>query len=64
MVTRMDALFWIDRDARRRALSAQERLVQQSEYAEDWLHETRQACLGLLRESLPKSALGKPRPTP
>src|SRR6202162_5844683 len=59
MVTRMDALFLIDRDARRRALSAEERLAQRSEYAEEWLHEIRQACLGLLRESLPKSALGQ-----
>lgn len=47
MVTRMDALFLIDRDARRR------------EYAEEWLHEIRLACLGLLRESLPKSAVGQ-----
>src|SRR5436190_10466217 len=59
MVTRMDALFLIDRDARRRALSAEQRLAQRSQYAEEWLHEIRQACLGLLRESLPKSALGQ-----
>jgi transposase len=59
MVTRMDALFLIDRDARRRALSAEQRLAQRSEYAEEWLHQIRQACLGLLRESLPKSALGQ-----
>ena len=59
MVTRMDALFLIDRDARRRALTAEERLAQRSQYAEEWLHEIRQACLGLLRESLPKSALGQ-----
>jgi transposase len=59
MVTRMDALFLIDRDARRHALRAEERLAQRSEYAEEWLHEIRQACLGLLRESLPKSALGQ-----
>jgi len=59
MVTRMDALFLIDRDARRHALGAEERLAQRSEYAEEWLHEIRQACLGLLRESLLKSALGQ-----
>ncbi len=59
MVTRMDALFLIDRDARRRALSAEERLAQRSQYAEEWLHEIRQACLGLLRDSLPKGALGQ-----
>ena len=59
MVTRMDALFLIDRDARRHALRPEERLAQRSEYAEEWLHEIRQACLGLLRESLPKSAVGQ-----
>ena len=35
MVTRMDALFLIDRDARQRALNADERLVQRHEYAEE-----------------------------
>ena len=59
MVTRMDALFLIDRDARRRALSTEDRHGQRREYAEEWLHEIRQACLGLLRESLPKSAVGQ-----
>src|SRR5438477_1611822 len=39
MVTRMDALFLIDHDARRRALSAEERHTQRSEYAEEWLQE-------------------------
>ena len=59
MVTRMDALFLIDRDARRRALSAENRHGQRHEYAEEWLHQIRQACLGLLRDSLPKSAVGQ-----
>lgn len=59
MVTRMDALFLIDRDARRRGLSTEDRHGQRREYAEEWLHEIRQACLGLLRESLPKSAVGQ-----
>jgi hypothetical protein len=59
MVTRMDALFLIDRDARCRALSAEERQAQRGEYAEEWLQEIRQACLALVQQALPKSALGQ-----
>jgi transposase len=59
MVTRMDALFLIDRDARQRALNAEDRHVQRRQYAEEWLREIREACLGLSREALPKSALGQ-----
>jgi hypothetical protein len=35
MVTRMDALFLIDRDARRRELSVHERQAQRGEHAEE-----------------------------
>jgi hypothetical protein len=35
MVTRMDALFLIDRDARRRELSVVQRQQQRGEYAEE-----------------------------
>src|SRR5579863_7048743 len=59
MVTRMDALFLIDRDARRRALSLEDRQAQRSQYAEEWLNEIRQSCLALAAEALPKSALGQ-----
>ena len=59
MVTRMDALFLIDRDARRRALSTDERHTQRSEYVEEWLQEIRESCLALARQALPKSALGQ-----
>src|ERR1700704_3311866 len=59
MVTRMDALFLIDRDARQRALSADQRQAQRQEYAGEWLKEIHGACLGLSREALPKSALGQ-----
>jgi transposase len=59
MVTRMDALFMIDRDARRRELSADQRQAQRREYAEEWLRETREACLMLTQQALPKSALGQ-----
>jgi len=59
MVTRMDALFLIDRDARQRQLNSGERHAQRSEYAEEWLEEIRGACLALVRQALPKSALGQ-----
>jgi transposase len=59
MVTRMDALFLIDRDARRRELSVEQRHQQRREYAEEWLQEIRDACLALARPALPKSALGQ-----
>ena len=59
MVTRMDALFLIDRDARRRELSVHERQAQRGEHAEEWLQEIRQACLALAQQALPKSALGQ-----
>lgn len=59
MVTRMDALFLIDRDARQRALSAQERLAPRRELAEEWLQDIRGSCMALSREVLPPSALGQ-----
>jgi transposase len=59
MVTRMDALFLIDRDARRRALSAEDRQAQRQQHADEWLKEIREWCLRLSCEALPKSALGQ-----
>jgi transposase len=59
MVTRMDALFLIDRDARQRELTAGERLAQRAEFAEEWLQEIRETSLRLSREVLPKGALGQ-----
>jgi len=59
MVTRMDALFLIDRDARHRALNADQRLAQRHEYAEEWLNEIRESSLALARQTLPRSALGQ-----
>jgi hypothetical protein len=55
----MDALFLIDRDARQRALSAEERHAHRREYAEQWLQEIHAACLGLAKLELPRSALGQ-----
>jgi hypothetical protein len=59
MVTRMDALFLIDRDARRRELSADERQAQRGEHAKEWLQDIRQACLALAQQALPKSAFAQ-----
>jgi transposase len=59
MVTRMDALFLIDRDARHRELSAEQRQRQRREYAQEWVQEIREVCLALARQTLPKSALGQ-----
>ena len=59
MVTRMDALFLIDRDARERELNSEQRHAQRSEYAEEWLQEIRAACLALAQQALPKSTLGQ-----
>ena len=59
MVTRMDALFLIDRDARRRALSAEDRQAQRRQYGQEWLREISEACLVLAKQALPKSALGQ-----
>lgn len=59
MVTRMDALFLIDRNARQQGLSAGERQEMRREHAPEWLNEIRQECLTVQRRSLPQSALGK-----
>jgi transposase len=59
MVTRMDALFLVDRDARQKAMSSAERLAQRRELARPWVDEIRDVCRSLSREVLPKSALGK-----
>ena len=59
MVIRMDALFVIDRDARRRALSPEARHAQRRELADEWLQEIHGACHALSALELPKSALGQ-----
>ena len=59
MVVRMDALFLVDRDARKRAMSGAERLAQRRELAQPWVEEIREACRTLSKQTLPKSALGK-----
>lgn len=59
MVTRMDALFLVDREACLQQLSVEERLALRREYAESWAEEIRRECLALSRAVLPKSAPGQ-----
>jgi transposase len=59
IVMRMDALFLVDRDARKKQMTAAERLAARREHAEVWAEEIRQECLKLAPNVLPKSALGK-----
>jgi transposase len=59
IVTRMDALFLVDRHARQQQLSVEERLGLRREHAESWAEEIRQECVALSRTALPKSALGQ-----
>jgi hypothetical protein len=59
MVVRMDALFLVDRQAREKQMSIEERLAARREHAETWAEEIRKECLKLASTVLPKSALGK-----
>jgi transposase len=59
MGMRIYALFLVDRDARQRQMSVEERLASRRENAEVWAEEIRQECLKLTATVLPKSALGK-----
>jgi transposase len=59
MVMRMDALFLVDRDARKKQMTAEERLAARREHAEVWAEEIRAECAKLAATVLPKSALGK-----
>jgi transposase len=59
MVVRMDALFVVDRDARKKEMSGVERLTQRRELAQPWVDEIKAACQKLTREALPQSAVGK-----
>jgi len=59
MVTRMDALFLVDRHAREQQMSVEQRMALRREHAESWADEIRRECVILSREVLPKSALGQ-----
>ncbi len=59
MVMRMDALFLVDRDARKE-MTAEERLVTaRQQHGEVWAEEIRHECIKLSGTVLPKSATGK-----
>jgi transposase len=59
MVTRMDALFLVDRHARQQQLILEERLALRRQHAESWAEEIRRECVALSKMALPKSALGQ-----
>ena len=59
MVLRMDALFLVDRHAREKQMTAEERLAARRELAEVWANEIRRECAKLAATVLPKSALGQ-----
>lgn len=59
MVTRMDALFLIDRHARESQMSAEERLALRRSEAEPWLQEIYAACTAFMKVALPKSVMGQ-----
>jgi len=59
MVTRMDALFVVDRHARSQQLSVEDRLALRREHADSWATEIYDQCMSLRKTALPKSALGQ-----
>ena len=59
MVTRMDALFLVDRHARQQELGAAERAALRLEHAQPWVDEIHSECVKLRSQLLPKSALGE-----
>jgi transposase len=59
MVTRMDALFLVDRHARQQRLSLDQRAALHREHAQSWVEEIHAECLRLRAQLLPKSALGE-----
>jgi transposase len=59
MVTRMDALFLVDRHARQQKLGMDERAALRREHARPWVDEIYSECVKLRSQLLPKSALGE-----
>jgi transposase len=59
MVTRMDALFLVDRHAREQELNVEERSDLRREHAHPWVDEIHSECGKLRGQLLPKSALGE-----
>jgi transposase len=59
MVTRMDALFLVDRQARQQQLNAEQRAALRREHAQSWVDEIHSECGKLRAQLLPKSTLGE-----
>jgi transposase len=59
MVTRMDALFLVDRHARQQEASAEERAALRRDHAQVWVDEIHSECRKLRAHLLPKSTLGE-----
>ncbi len=59
MVTRMDALFLVDRETREQQLKVEERSDLRREHAHPWVDEIHSECGKLRAQLLPKSALGE-----
>ena len=59
MVTRMDALFLVDREARRQQLNAGQLGALRREHAQVWVDEIHAECRKLRSALLPKSTLGE-----
>jgi transposase len=59
MVTRMDALFLVDREARRQQLNAEQRAALRREHSQTWVDEIHAECLKLRSAVLPKSTVGE-----
>jgi hypothetical protein len=59
MVTRMDALFLVDRHAREQRLGVEDRLALRREHAGSWAAEIHDECMSLRKKVLPKSTLGQ-----
>ena len=59
MVTRMDALFLVDRHARQQQLGTNDRAALRLEHARPWVEEIHSECVKLRSLLLPKSALGE-----
>ena len=59
MVVRIDALFLVDREARKQVMTAAERMAFRREHVREWLKEIQQECRSLSKQILPQSALGK-----
>ena len=59
MVTRMDALFLVDRHAREQQWNAEQRAALRREHAQSFVDEIHAGCLNLRQQVLPKSATGE-----